>query len=91
MSELFDEIERTLIVRHCASDEMYDDEGSCETKIKKYGLYYWVAIADGNGENMCSECTLQTIIHQLRKGGCIPQYEDCWFKDFETIRSMRSE
>jgi len=71
-------IERVLIERHCAHKDMYDDGGYCDTKIKKYHSYYWMGVADGNGETMCSECALQTLLHQLQSGGCIPKYIDKW-------------
>jgi len=76
-------MDRTLIVRHCALKDMYDDRGCCETKIRKYESYYWTGVADGNGENMCSDCMLQCLIHQLKHGGGIPQYYDEWMDDFD--------
>lgn len=86
-----DESEWTLIVRHCAPKEMYDDEGYCETKIRKRGEYYWFGVADGNGANFCSECALQAIIYQLQMGGKFPEYRDCWMQDFELMRKAGKE
>lgn len=79
-------MDRTLIVRHCATKDMYDDGGYCETKIRKYQPYYWAGVADGNGESMCSECMLRHLVHQLQNGGCIPEYVDEWQQDFESIK-----
>lgn len=79
-------MERTLIIRCCAPKEMYDDGGYCDTKIKRFGIYYWAGVADGNGEKMCSDCMLQTLIHQvITERGEIPEYVDNWLVEFEAI------
>jgi len=91
ITRLVEELDWTLIVRHCAPKEMYDDGGYCETKIRKHDEYYWFGVADGNGENFCSECALQAVIHQLQMGGKFPEYCDCWMHDFDLLCKARKE
>ena len=79
-------IERVLIIKHCAHKDMYDDGGYCEHKIKKYEPIYWAEAKDCNGELMCSECMLQHLLYQLKKGGGFPVYEDRWGEEFETAK-----
>ena len=91
ITKLVEEMEWTLIVRHCAPKEMYDDSGYCETKIRKHGEYYWFGVADGNGENFCPECAFQALIHQLQMGGRVPEYRDCWMQDFNLMCKAEKE
>jgi len=78
-------VDRTYVERHCAYRDMYDDNGYCDTKIPKYGSFYWAGVADGNGEAMCSECMLATLLQQLRTTGTIPEYKDSWRAEFNQI------
>ena len=82
-------LERTTITRHCASKDMYDDGGYCETKIRRLGVYYWAGVADGNGENMCSDCMLQALLYQLQETNKIPEYTDRWMEDFKLITGRK--
>ncbi len=71
--------DRTLIIKRAVTDSyQYDDEGYCDTKILYGGSIYWAGVADGNGELMCAECMLQTLITQLSATGTIPEYKDNW-------------
>ena len=91
ITKLIDDMLWTLIVRHCASNDMYDDGGYCDTEIRKFGEYYWFGVAGGNGENFCSGCALQAIIHQLQVGGKFPEYRDCWMQDFNLMCKAEKE
>jgi len=83
---LFD---RVLFVRHAVirNEGEYDDVGYCDRKIPFGGSIYWVGVAGGNGELMCAECALNTLLQQLSMTGTIPVYEDNWFKDWERMEA----
>ena len=65
-----------LIIRRCAKQDMYDDNGYCEHKIKKSEGYYTRVVPDGNCDNHCSECMLQMIIVDKERDF---RYQDDWF------------
>ena len=56
-------LDRVLIVRHAVIPEFrHDEQGYCDRKIRRGESIYWVGVKDGNGEYMCSECTLSTCL-----------------------------
>ena len=72
------------IVRRCAPRDMYDDNGYCETKIKRMGVFY-ERLVGNNGDCHCSECMLQMI---LQTGERDFAYKDMWFEDFEFVKTQ---
>ena len=55
-------MEKSKWIRRFATDDMYDDGGYCDYKIKKYEIYYWRQLKE-NGETMCSHCAVSQILH----------------------------
>jgi len=84
-------LDRVLISRHAVTkkDGEYDDEGYCDEKIPLAGSIYWVGVADGNGETMCAQCVLITLLQQLSITGTIPLYIDNWFVDWNRMREKK--
>ena len=84
-------LDRVLIIRHAVRDKngQYDDEGHCESKIPFGGSIFWMGVKDGNGESMCAECSLLSLLHQLSITGTIPSYEDKWTEEWKAIQEKR--
>lgn len=84
-------LDRVIVVRNAVTNKAgeYDDEGYCDTKIPWGGSIYWLGVVDGNGERMCADCALGTILQQLLITGTIPEYKDNWFEDWNTMRKVK--
>jgi len=65
-----------LVIRRCAKQDMFDDNGYCEHKILKWEGYYTRVVPDGNCDNHCSNCMLQMIIADKERDF---KYRDDWF------------
>jgi hypothetical protein len=77
----------TSIERHIASKDMYDDNGYCDTKIKKYETYY-IRICDDGGDVHCSKCLAQMLI-EYRETDHDYEFRDYWAEDFELIKGAK--
>ena len=72
-----------LVEKHCADKDMYDDNGYCDNKIHKFGVYY-TRICPGGGDTHCPECMAQMLI-EYRETDHEYSFRDLWRGDFERI------
>ncbi len=70
------------IEKHCAHKDMYDDDGYCDNRIRRLGVYYVRVTSDNNMDCNCPECMLQMVIADDKRDF---QYVDLWMEDFERI------
>ena len=80
-------VEITRIERHCAEKDMYDDNGYCETKIKKFDRYYVRFVRDEGADCHCSDCILQLIIADKKRNFT---YIDEWFTEYEKLTGLKT-
>ena len=65
-------------IRHCAPQDMYDDDGYCDNQIKKFGAYYERVVGD-NSDIWCPECMALAMLQET--GG-----EDLWQEEFARFK-----
>jgi hypothetical protein len=82
-----------IISRHCAPEDIYDDFGYCDTKIKKYDPYYIVELpnSDGQCETLCESCMLNMLLSTKDPRSYLFnedfEFTDLWFKESMNMRS----
>ena len=78
------------IIKRCAPRDMYDDNGYCETKIRRLGVFY-ERLVGNNGDCHCPECMLQLVLHEISRGNTSFEYKDLWQEDFQAIKDAKGK